>query len=115
MFLFEKLDTYQKSLAFTTETYQLLKSSNIDKILKNQLQRAATSITLNIAEGSGRFTQKDKNSFYVNARGSVLECVSIFQILLKTEQLDKDSYNNFYLKLEELAKMISGLIKTAKI
>lgn len=111
MFLFEKLAIYQKSLEYCSNIYTLFKKNNIDTVLKNQLQRASTSISLNIAEGSGRFTQRDKNSFYINARGSILECVSIFQILLKTEQIQPTTYKQFYSDLEELSKMISGLIK----
>ena len=110
MFLFEKLDVYQKSLTLSAEVYEFLKMVNIDKILKNQLQRAITSITLNIAEGSGRFTRKDKKNFYINARGSILECVAIFQILWKNKEIEQNTYDDFYLKLEELAKMLSGLI-----
>jgi len=110
MFLFEKLEVYQKSLDLSVEVYEFLKVSKIDRALKDQLQRAITSISLNIAEGSGRFTQKDKKSFYINARGSVLECVAIFQILLKNKNIEQNMYNEFYKKLEELAKMLSGLI-----
>jgi len=114
MFLFEKLEVYQKSLGLSVDVYEFLKVSKIDKALKGQLQRASTSIALNIAEGSGRFTQKDKKSFYTNARSSVLECVAIFQILLKNKTLEQEEYDVFYANLEEIAKMLSGLINKFK-
>jgi four helix bundle protein len=49
--------------------------------LKDQLERAATSVVLNIAEGSGRFLSADKRRFFEIARGSATEVAAIGDIL----------------------------------
>ncbi|MEX1001360.1 MAG: four helix bundle protein [Crocinitomicaceae bacterium] len=81
MFDFEKLEVYVKAKKFNKSVTQFLETSKIDKTTKDQLRRASFSIMLNIAEGSGRFTKPDKRNFYVISRGSVFECVSIFDYL----------------------------------
>jgi four helix bundle protein len=81
MFIFEKLSVYQKSLQFNYEIHQFLKENTVDRNINDQLSRAAISIALNVAEGTGRNTKKDKQNFYYNARGSTHECVAILQIL----------------------------------
>jgi four helix bundle protein len=65
---------------------------------------------LNIAEGSGRFTKRDKRNFYIISRGSVFECIAIFDLLQITEQINKAEFNSFYSKLEEISKMLFALI-----
>lgn len=49
--------------------------------LVDQLQRASASIALNIAEGSGEFTPKEKARFYRMAKRSATECVAILDLL----------------------------------
>ena len=41
------------------------------------------SIALNIAEGSGRFSKPDRRNFFIISRGSVFECVAIFNSFLQ--------------------------------
>ncbi len=75
-FAVEKLLDYQKSVDFAddvcsaTEQFQLGYGFLVD-----QLNRAALSISSNIAEGNGRFTKADHKHFFGVARGSVQECV----------------------------------------
>jgi len=112
MFDFEKLDVYAKAKSFniSVATY-LEKNPSIDRSTKDQLKRAAFSIMLNIAEGSGRFSPKDKRNFYIISRGSVFECVAIMDFLKTTCHLDEISFRQFYAWLEELSKMLFAMIK----
>ena len=112
MFDFEKLDVYQKAKSFNAQVYAYIRSNkNFDPTTKNQLRRASLSIMLNIAEGSSRFSKADRRNFYVIARGSVFECVAIFDFMLGENLIDQDFHKDLYAKSEELSKMIYAMIK----
>jgi len=66
---------------------------------------------LNIAEGSSRFSNKDRKNFMVVARGSTFECAAIMDYLNEIKEISQDSYNEFMRKLDEISRMIYGLIK----
>ena len=113
MFDFEKLDVYQKAKAFNALVYGfLLSKKQIDPVVKNQLRRASLSIMLNIAEGSSRFSKADRKNFYVIARGSVFECVAIFDLMSHEQLIDTSFHADCYAKSEELSKMIFAMIKS---
>jgi four helix bundle protein len=112
MFDFEKLDVYQKAKAFNKIVYQYLKSNRlIDTTTRNQLRRASFSVMLNIAEGSSRFSNADRRNFYVIARGSIFECVAIFDFMKDEDLLTAELYANLYSNSEEMSKMIYAMIK----
>jgi four helix bundle protein len=111
MFDFQKLTVYNKAKSLNLKVAELLKVVKIDRVTNDQLRRAAFSIMLNIAEGSGRFTKPDKRNFYVIARGSTFECVAILDYLRDIESIQQAEYDSFYSYLEELSKMLFGLIK----
>jgi len=77
MFDFQKLSVYQKAKAFRKTTKNLIRQNSFDWTTKDQLSRASMSIALNIAEGSSRFSMKDRRHFMVIARGSAFECFAI--------------------------------------
>ena len=112
MFDFENLKVYSKSKEFNCEIVDFLKKHYLDKTIQYQLQRASFSIMLNIAEGSGRSSNRDKRRFYVIARGSTFECVAIFDFAHETNQISSLSYKQFYSLLEEISKMLFGMIKS---
>ena len=66
---------------------------------------------LNIAEGSSRFSNKDRKNFFVIARGSSFECVAILEYLLETKEINQEAFIESEQKLEEISKMLFGLIK----
>jgi four helix bundle protein len=111
MFDFEKL-VYRKAKRLNIEISGFLESeTQISRNKKEQLESAAFSIMLNIAEGSGRFTSKDKRNFYVISRGSVFECVVIFDFLLSKNIIEPQTYSEYYSSFEELSKMLLAMIK----
>lgn len=77
-FAFEDLDIYQLSVELAAAVYGLTQGFPADERfgLTNQIRRAATSVTLNIAEGRGRGSDKDFARFLMQARGSLYEVVS---------------------------------------
>ena len=77
MFGFQKLDVYRCATKFLALSAPLAeRAPHGYGSLADQLRRAAISISLNIAEGTGKFT-KDERRFYAIARGSALECAAI--------------------------------------
>ncbi|MFH0886753.1 MAG: four helix bundle protein [bacterium] len=115
MFDFEKFEVYKKAKQFAKDI-----SAYLDSIppkntrIIDQLSRASLSIPLNIAEGAGRYSKADKRNFYTIARGSVFECVALIDILLDKNLLNSHHRDSYYLQLEELSKMLSGLINSQK-
>jgi len=95
-FRFENLEVYQKAVAFAVEISKTTDSfPKGNYYLTDQINRAAVSISLNIAEGNGRFTQKDRNNFFYIARGSAFECVPLLRILSAKQLIDENLYANF--------------------
>jgi len=111
MFDFCKLDVYQKAKAFCILIKKAIFSGNFDRTTNDQLRRASFSIMLNIAEGSSRFSNKDRKNFMVVARGSAFECAAILDYLYEVSEIDKESYVNYLNCLEEISKMLYGLIR----
>jgi len=79
----------------------------------SQLRRAALSVALNIAEGSG-LTKVEFKNFLRRARGWVHECVPILVIALDNSYISKEEHDGFYQTCQKLAKSISALIKSMK-
>lgn len=111
MFNFEKFPVYIKSEQVYQKLGALFANKLIAKGLKDQLRRSSSSITLNIAEGAGKFHKNDKKNFYLIARGSTNECVAVLRLLKIDNHITNDLYENIYLDLTEISKMLSGLIK----
>lgn len=112
-FIFEKLIVCQKSLELV-EAIERLRHERDRKIphpLIDQLFRASLSIPLNIAEGNGRWHKGDKRNFFWIARGSVFECVPLVQLLQRSQFITESECATLYAKLEELSKMVTGLVQ----
>ena len=115
-FDFEKFPVYKLAIEFTKNADLLLAEINLPKNsrLADQLIRASLSIPLNIAEGAGRFHKGNKRNFYIIARGSIFECVAILDVLKTKNIITKEQHSKHYPQLEELSKMMSGLINSQK-
>ena len=110
MFDFQKLIVYKKSIEFYTGiSIEIIKKNLIDKIAKDQLRRASMSITLNIAEGTSRFSTADRRNFYTIARGSLYECIAILDLLIKDGLIDFTLHLNFSTLGEEISKMLYSM------
>ena len=110
-FTFEKLIVYQKAIDFADRVCQL--SEQFPRgygFLVDQLNRASLSIAANIAEGNGRFTIPDRKNFFGIARGSVQECVPLLELAKRRKLIPEDLHQDLKGQLEEIAKMLSGLI-----
>lgn len=111
-FAFEKLLVYQKAVAFADGVCTLTRDLPRGYFfLADQLNRAALSIAANIAEGNGRFTKADRRHFFGIARGSVQECVPLLELAQRQGLIGEDRHRQLKAALEEIARMLSGLIK----
>jgi len=107
---FKKLIVYQKALEVYSELdLKVLTIKTLDRGLKDQLKRASTSIILNIAEGSSRFSHADRKNFLVISRGSAFECIAILDIMRMTT---KQHFSEIEISLEEISKMLYKMIST---
>jgi four helix bundle protein len=75
----ERLAVYQVALELQALASTLVPPQN--RVLHDQMERASLSIVLNIAEGAGRRSRKDKRRFYTMARGSACECAAATDVL----------------------------------
>src|ERR687896_1330446 len=81
-FRFEGLEIFHAAIDFSARVYEMVKKFPADERfdLTSQARRAANSIVLNIAEGSGRGTKKDFSHFLDMAIGSIFETVACFSL-----------------------------------
>jgi four helix bundle protein len=78
----EQLDVYRVAIELVAEVYRILNPRLRGYAdLVNQAQRAAISIPLNVAEGSGEFSRREKARFYGIARRSATECAAALDVL----------------------------------
>jgi four helix bundle protein len=111
MWDFQKLEVYQKSKNFCKEITATLRDKSFTRVTNDQLRRASFSMMLNIAEGTSRFTNKDRKNFFVIARGSAFECVAIIEYLVETKEIDQNTFADYEKKLDEISRMLFGLIR----
>jgi len=80
--------------------------------VRDQLDRASTSIPLNVAEGNGKFTQRDRCRFFDNARGSALECAAALDVLVARDVLKENDVRPGKGLLAAIVSVLVGLIKS---
>lgn len=110
------LDVWKLSIEFVTEIYNLTKYFPKEEQfgLTNQIRRASVSIPSNIAEGAGRRSDKEFLQFLYISMGSIQEIDTQLLISLNLNYLTKSEYEILLTKLDQISKMISGLIKFVK-
>ncbi|MBI2512619.1 MAG: four helix bundle protein [Opitutae bacterium] len=113
MFNFEKLEVWQKSVSFAGLVHRATRTFPSDERfgLTNQIRRAATSISSNVAEGSAR-PPADFAKFIGYASGSLCEVVTQATIARNESFLSPPDYAAIYRDAEEINRMLSGLRKS---
>lgn len=112
-FSHEKLLVYDRSLEFVEFSHEILSKQNDKSNVFDQLDRASTSIPLNIAEGTGKYTDKDKCRYYDIARGSAVESAACLDVLLKRNKITVDVNIKGKEILFAIVSMLVGLIKSS--
>jgi four helix bundle protein len=114
MFIFERLEVWQKAIEFADLVYSMTKSFPDDERfgLTNQMRRAAVSVSSNLAEGSSRFSNADFVRFLEIGTGSLFEVVSQAFIGRRQGFLTEPEFQQLYAAAEEQGRMLSGLRKS---
>jgi four helix bundle protein len=107
----EKLEVYQQSLAFVVWLEPVMQKLPKSIAVRDQLDRASTSIVLNLAEGNGKYTSADRCRFFDISRGSALECAAALDVLSATGRCDMNVVAPGKERLRGIVSMLVGLIK----
>ncbi len=105
----ERLDVYRVALEFLALVPSLHPRRACGD-LRDQLERAGSSILLNLAEGVGRFAPLDKARFYGIARGSAMECAAILHVLHARALAPVTTCRSARFLLVRIVQMITRLV-----
>ena len=110
---FEEIIAWQKARAAVNSVYRLTADGTFAKDfgLRDQIRRSAVSIMANIAEGSGRTTDKEFANFLNMAHGSLTETQSHLYIALDLGYISDDIFRANFSLLDEVGRMTSALMR----
>jgi four helix bundle protein len=103
----ERLDCFKVALEFAAMVPALTKTAR--PALRDQLERASSSIALTLAEGCARRTRRDRHHFFSIAQGSAMECAAALDILRVTACLSQADATRAKHKLTRIVQMLVGL------
>jgi len=110
---FRKLKVYKKAIDFSVLIYNHTKTFPKEEQfgLVSQVRRAAVSVSLNIAEGSGNKSAKEFKRFLEIALRSIYEVMSCLEIAMKLNYLKEEDFEVLIADSDEIAAMIVGFSK----
>jgi four helix bundle protein len=113
-FRFEQLDIWKESIEISDILFDYAEKADAKKFFKfaEQLRAAGMSISNNIAEGSGSFSDKEFASFLNIARRSDFECVNIIHIFERRQIISYEEKQAMKSQLLKLSKKITSFRKT---
>src|SRR5437762_11795542 len=107
----EKLDVYQEAIAFCGWIGELLSQISAKAAAKDHLDRASTSLPLNLAEGNGKFSAVDRARFLEIARGSALECAACLDVLTVRRLVAAERILPAKERLVRIVNMLMGMLR----
>ncbi len=112
---YKDLVVWQKSMEFANEVIDLTESLDSERKhfrLVEQLEAAATSVPMNIAEGKGRYSHKEFRHFLYVARGSLNETMTLMDIFQSRGWIQSEALSHLEQLSDEIGKMLNGLIRS---
>lgn len=109
---YRDLVAWQKAMELVTATYDATRRFPKEELfgLTSQARRAAVSIPSNIAEGQARLSKKEFRHFLGQARGSLMELETQFQVAANLGYLQRDDVKCLLQLCAELGKVLNGLL-----
>ena len=115
---YKELIVWQKSIDFARQVIDLAEnfaSNRKHYRLIEQLEAAATSIPMNIAEGKGRYSTKELKHFLMIARGSLYETMTLLEIFLQKSWISEEDFHQLNLHAIEISKLITAFHRNLKV
>ena len=108
---YKQLKVWQKSMELTVNIYSIVRLLPAEEkyALSEQIRRAVLSIPSNIAEGSGRNTDKEFVQFLSISRGSLWELATQIEVCERLNYIDRQKTNEIMSQITEISKMINSL------
>jgi four helix bundle protein len=105
---FRELKIWQKAKSIAKEIHPIILTFPKYELfgLMSQMQRSSVSVPSNIAEGSGRVSNKEFQHFLSIANGSLSEFETQLELSFDFKYIDETTYENFNIRITELKKMI---------
>ncbi len=114
-FGYEDLKVWNMAVDFAVKVIELVENLETDRKhyrLFEQIEASLTSISMNIAEGKGRYSKKEFIHFSYIARGSLYETMTLLEIFRRKKWISTDKYTQLEEDAKEIASMIKGLINS---
>ncbi len=115
MFAFEKFGAYKLAKEFNQSVRRFINNARLERFEEDQLKRASFSVILNIAEGTGRFSSKDRRHFYVIARSSLIESIALLDILKAEKRVSQEVFREIYEKGQSLSILLYSQIRQLEV
>jgi len=106
----ERLKVYQEALRFVVWASPIIEDLPGKLAAKDQLDRASTSVVLNLAEGNGKRSHPDRCRYFDIARGFGVECAACLDVLVARNKLAPELARDGKAILLEVVSMTAGLI-----
>ena len=116
-FAYEKLEVWNKAIDFAVEVIDAVEDITTDRKhyrLLEQIEASSTSVSMNIAEGKGRFSKKEFVQYLYISRGSLYETMTLLEIFRRKRWIPDDQYSQLETHGKEIASMIKGLINSIR-
>jgi len=114
-FAYEKLDVWNKAVDFAADVIDTVENISTDRKhyrLLEQIEASSTSVSMNIAEGKGRFSNKEFVQYLYISRGSLYETMTLLEIFRRKKWISDDQYCHHESSGKEIVSMIKGLINS---
>lgn len=113
LFRFLEWEVYRDAQAAFTEVLKAVKklSPDLRYTIGSQIIKSALSVILNIAEGSGRVTDKEMRRFFDISNGSINETIAGLDTLLRLGYIERVIFQNIFQRYESISRQLGGFKK----